>query len=387
MMRDLAANYNPRLKEKEVIGWLERGKSIILVGPRQAGKTTLAVYLAKRLGGEYYSLDRDVDREIFSNTETALSETGDFFVVDEAQEVEGIGRILKVLHDRGKRFIVTGSGSFDVRKGVSDYLVGRAIRIELLTLSFEEYLLWKDERLWRLYKRERDRFWKGEQPKSALILKEQWKRYIVFGGYPEVVLKGPDLLRSIVDLYIFREALTYFNILEREKFRRTMKLLALNVGSLLNKESLAEAVGANYRTIERYLSILEETYVVFLARRREKSFASARKRPKYYFYDLGFRNGLLGDLRSFDVRTDRGALLENYVARRLREMNEEVIFLRKNGEVDFVTKDFLIEVKAGGKKPRKLVQYARELGLKPVVVRPGTVEERDGILFVPPWIL
>ncbi len=387
MVQKLTVNYNPRMKEDEIIRWLDECKSIVLVGPRQAGKTTLAIYIANKLGGEYYSLDRDLDREIFSNTETALTETGDFFVVDEAQEVKDIGRILKVLHDRGKQFVVTGSGSFDLRGGISDYLVGRAVRVELLTLSFEEYLLWKDERLWKLYKREKKKFWGGEEPKDALLLREHWKRYVIFGGYPEAVLKGPNVLRSIIDLYIFREVLSHFNILEREKFKHTLKLLALKTGSLLNKESIAQSVGANYRTIDRYISILRETYAIFLARRKGRSFAAARKRPKYYFFDLGFRNAILEDFRSLDTRPDKGSLLENYVARRLREIKEDVAFLRKNGEADFLAKNFLIEVKAGGKRPRKLVEYAKELDLKPVVVRPGRVEEDRGILYVPPWII
>ena len=381
--------------------FLEMGKSVVVVGPRQAGKTTLLKHLSEVYGAPYFSLDDPETLEMIRNVKTFKNFVeGPLFFLDEAQRDEEIGRKLKYLHDlENLRFVVSGSGSFDVRVKVSGELVGRAFRVELLPLSFGEFLLWKDERLYNLYSECREQVWsyikEGENIDCGnLPLKSRWEEYVTFGGYPEVVISNSaqekwETLSQILFSFVDRDALSAFGVKRRSLLLDTLRLIAKSVGSLFSKSSTASALGTTYHTIDHYIEILLSSFIIFEARQPLTSFSDIRKRPKLYFYDLGLRNLLSTDKRPFSLRDDKGKITENYVARRIREEEGSVTFYRKkNTEIDFFVENTAIEVKLTP-KPTKAVIRAVEEGLveRALIVGGEEVSRVRGIPVIPPWML
>ncbi len=395
--------YLPREAEADVVRWLERGKSVVLVGPRQAGKTTLLKHLSEERGWEYLTLDDEAIRRLFEDVKDfARMYRGKTVLIDEAQYDENVGRKLKYLYDvEGMQFVASGSGSFDIKVRVSGELVGRAARVELLPLNFSEFVRWKMPSIHDAYAECRDAVYRivaGEDVEPPLRdipqLAPLWREYVVTGGYPEVVLaEGVDekreLLRQIVSLYIDRDVVGGLGVREYEKFRRAMSYLAYIVSAPLKKAALAEAADASYQTIQSYLSILMLTFVVFPVYALPVSAGSLRKMPKIYFFDNGLRNVLIGDLNPYARRMDRGALLENFVARHLRDRFQIHYFRTKvGGEVDFVAGRVPIEVRASGRISRALHGLMERLEAPhAVVVYEGKFRKEGDIYFVPPWFL
>ncbi len=393
--------YFPRVAEGRVKKFLEMGKSVVLAGPKQAGKTTLLKYLSEVYNAPYFSLDDPEILELLKDVKTFKNFVrGSLFFLDEAQRDEEIGRKLKYLHDlENLRFVVSGSGSFDVKVKVSGELVGRAFRVELLTLSFGEFLLWKDERLYNLYDECREQIWsyirEGERIDCRdLPLKSKWEEYVTFGGYPEVVIgdsvqKKWETLSQILFSFVDRDALSAFGVRRRSLFLDTLRLIAKSVGSLFSKSSVADALGTTYLTIDHYIAILTSSFIIFEARQPLTSFSDIRKRPKLYFYDLGLRNLLSTDKRPFSLRDDKGKILENYVARRVREEEERVTFYKKkNLEIDFLVENTAIEVKLAPKPTKAIIRAMKEgLAERVLLVGGEKVSTIKGILAVPPWML
>ena len=393
--------YFSRIVEERVRKFLGMGKSVVVVGPRQAGKTTLLKHLSEVYGAPYFSLDDPETLEALKDVKVfrKLVE-GQIFFLDEAQRDEEIGRKLKYLHDLEElRFVVSGSGSFDVKVKVSGELVGRAFRVELLPLSFGEFLLWKDERLYGLYDECKETVWsyirEGERIDCTDIpLKNKWEEYVTFGGYPEVVLSDSaqekwEVLSQILFSFVDRDALSAFGVRRRSLFLDVLRLIAKSVGSLFSKSSVASALGTTYHTIDQYIAILLYSFIVFEARQPLRSFSDIRKRPKLYFYDLGLRNLLTTDKRPFPLRDDKGRILENYVARRIREEEETVTFYRKKKtEIDFLVRNTAVEVKLTPKPTRAIIRAVEEGLVERVLLVGGErVSEAKGIPVVPPWMV
>ena len=272
-------------------------------------------------------------------------------------------------------------------------MVGRAKRLVLLPLSFEEFIQWKRPELLDHYRKIREWIWKQNDQDPPFrehpTLEILWKEYVRFGGYPEVV-KGEEkkeLLSVILENYVDKDIVADLGVRSREAFVEVLKVIAASLGSPISKNKIAETVGINYRTVEHYLSLLKETFLTFEVPRLAGTVKSIRRRKKLYFIDVGIYNWLLGDFRPFDLREDRGKLLENYVARLLFQRKEEFYFYRTpSGEVDFVTSHVAIEVKTGGRIPKLLRRMAEE-GKRTLLVTPGRLDERKGILKVPPWFI
>ncbi len=395
--------YKWREVEERVKKWMDRDFSVILVGPRQAGKTTLLKHLSEERKIPYFSLDDpDVLRSLRDIKSFARSLRSKKFCLDEAQYDPEIGRKLKYLHDvEGFRFVASGSGSFDVKVKVSGELVGRAARIELLPLNFHEFVVWNDEELAELHKELREisiSILSGNEDEFPLrsnpFLERLWQEYVVYGGYPRVVLaqnyeEKVEILKQILVSYLDRDVFGFLGVREHTKFIRVLEALARIVGGLLNKNHVAEVSNTSLRTVEGYLSILEQTFVLFRVFQYSSSLAGLRKRPKLYFYDTGLRNVVISDFRHINERDDLGRLLENFVARHLVQYFERVYFWRdKSGEIDFIVKNVPVEVKTT-KRRSKLIYRVMESLESPhgVIIRLGDAEKKDGLYFIPPWFL
>ena len=394
--------YLPRRAEAEVERWVKRGKSVVLVGPRQAGKTTLLKHLAEKHGWTYLTLDDAEARSMLENVKDfARMFEGDIILLDEGQYDEEIGKKLKYLYDvEGKLFVVSGSGSFDVKVKVSGELVGRAARVVLLPLDFLEFVTWKARKDVDLYRECREAVYnilagKDDEPPVEHIpsIATLWREYVVFGGYPEVVLEKDyhvkeERIEQILSAYIDRDILGFLGVREYEKFRRVMEYLARIVSTPLGKSALARFAGASYQTVEGYISLLMLTYVIFPVYALPLFASSIRKAPKMYFYDMGVRNELVGDFRLYSQRLDQGALLENFVARHLHQHFGKVYYHRTKvgGEVDFVVGHVPVEVKTSGRTTRSLSNVAERLEAPhKVVVHEAPFKREGDTYYIPPW--
>lgn len=350
--------YFPRKIEKNLERWIKRDEVILIKGPRQSGKTTLLKYFQEKYGGTYISLEFEDQAQALIKDPLLFGKRyieGKFLYIDEAQYVKDIGKYMKILYDHYKgrlKIFVTGSGSFEVKENLGKYLVGRAIYFELLPLTFEEFLLWKDKSLYEVFIEQSKEFFRflasGRLIQREVIFEREflkyWEEFLLYGGFPAVVKEQDEkvkvqLLKNLLQTYIEKDIFFFLNVRELEKFRSFLKSLSFLVGSLLELSSLAKELKMDYRTAANYLDLLIQTYIVESVSSYHKNLVTElKKAKKIYFLDTGLRNALLNNFSSFDNRTDKGVLLENYVFSELRKSGLEIKFWRTaaKAEVDFI---------------------------------------------------
>lgn len=338
--------------------WGEANRAHLVIGPRQAGKSTaLWAHLAER--GEpalFLDCEQPLVREWCSSAPLFLADLEKLAVrpvtlfFEEIQHLEEAGLFLKGLVDRriGVPILVTGSSSYHLGARTRESLAGRATRTRLLPLSLTEVchdLADKPEIV-------RDR-----------LREERLARHLVFGGYPAVWLsETPEtLLADLVEAVILRDASDLFRITRPDAFRQLLRLLAGQVGSLVNLSEWASILGIGRDTVASYMDILESSHVIAPL----SPFAGGKRielttRPKVFLLDNGIRNRLVHDFRPLEERTDAGPLLENWVAAELWKALPEDATLHfwrsaSGAEVDFVIargdRILPVEVKAGGVRP------------------------------------
>ena len=321
-----------RIIENNVKDNIGSGKAIIIVGARQVGKTTLIKKILE--GQEYLFLDADdpAIRQLLlnPNTEeirTILGENKIVFV-DEAQRIDGIGLTLKIITDQFKnvQLFVSGSSSFDLGNKLNEPLTGRKWEYELFPISWEEF-------------EKKEGFVKSEQ---------QIENRLLFGLYPEVLNnKGKErkTLKNLVSRYLYRDILSFSEIRKPEILDNLLLALALQVGSEVNYNELAQTIGVNKITIQKYIDILEKGYIIFRLNSFSRNLRNEIKRNrKIYFYDNGIRNMIIGNFNSLKLRTDVGALWENFlISERKKQNTYKETFARmyfwrtkQQQEVDFV---------------------------------------------------
>jgi predicted AAA+ superfamily ATPase len=309
---------------------LPQKEHTIVVGPRQAGKSTLLRQLRDALAAmgrpvALLNLERsDVRQALDERPENLFSfcplpaEGTVTVFVDEIQYLRDPSNFLKLLYDEyaGRlKIVATGSSAFYIDRGFKDSLAGRKRIFELYTLDFEEFLLFSglDELSSQLADLRSGRIQRSGQ---EAMLTAALGQYAVYGGYPAVVLEQ-RLSDKEERLYELRDAFVKRDILEsgvadEQRFYRLMALLAGQTGSLLNVHELAKVLRMNADTVERHLYVLQKCFHLALLR---PFFANLTKElvkmPKAYFQDIGLRNALLNNFSPFPVRSDKGALLES----------------------------------------------------------------------------
>ncbi|MBM4272713.1 MAG: ATP-binding protein [Deltaproteobacteria bacterium] len=344
------------LREAEPVN-LHNDRALLIVGPRQSGKSTLAWHLLLSYAPNilYFNLEDPLLRSAFGAAIELVSLLRDQFpfirvvFLDEAQHLTDAGLFIKGLVDARLNIpiLATGSSSFHLMGKTRESLAGRADRLRLLPFSLKELLRQENP----------------VNPISARILCEKiFSRQMVYGSYPAVYLARADsdrfrLLSDLTGALILRDASDLFRIKRVDVFRKLLTLLAGQTGNLINFSELASICHVDAATIHSYVEILEESHVVKLVRpfaggkRRELTSAS-----KIYFIDNGIRNQLLNAFSTdISLRTDKGALMENWVFSELYKLlplSSVVHFWRSKagGEVDFVVehagKLMAIEVKS-----------------------------------------
>lgn len=296
--RELKAN----IKEKF---W--QGKIIIIAGPRQVGKTTLALDLLEHYKHKevvQFNCDDPEERELLDNKnlETLINLIGRARIVfiDEGQKAGTIGQTLKLLVDyfkAKKQIIVTGSSSFNLLDNTEEALTGRKFVYRLHPLSLEE--IFKDSNLLRL--------------------KKELESFLIFGNYPDVVNAHSlddkiERLRNLAGSYLYKDILEFQQVKSSDFLRQLLKALALQIGSEVSYTELSNLLGVDKKTIERYVDLLEKNFIIF---RLPPYFTNPRKEisklRKIYFYDAGIRNAVINNFNMFDARNDKGELWENLV--------------------------------------------------------------------------
>lgn len=302
---------------KEVIGTsMQPNKVMLVFGARRVGKTVLIKQLIEQFKGQVLFLNgEDASTEEMFSTRTAshyrqlLSGT-DLLVIDEAQNIPDIGKILKLIVDEveGIHVLVSGSSSFDLRNQTGEPLVGRSTTFRLSSLSVGELL--------------------SQQPAAQLLL--DLDEHLVYGGYPEL-LSIPDFERKQVYLselaqsYLLKDILTLDGIKNSGKMFNLLRLVAFQMGSEVSYEELGRQLALSRNTVEKYLDLLTKTFVIY----RLPAFSNnprkeVSKAGKWYFYDNGIRNAIIGDFRPLALRQDVGALWENFLISERIKMNDNL---------------------------------------------------------------
>jgi len=331
---------------------LSRREISFVVGPRQAGKTTLLLLLKDFLEKEgkrtvFFNLDIESHKVHFKSQssllrkiELEIGKREGYVFIDEIQRKENAGVFLKGLYDMGLpyKFIVSGSGSVELKQEIYESLAGRKRIFELTTLSFKEFVNFRTD---YRYEEKILEFFEVEPERGRELLEE----YLGFGGYPRVVLEEEFSeklyeMEEIYQSYIEKDITWLLRVKKTDAFSNLVKILAARIGSVFNYSQVASSLGLSFQTLKEYLWFLEKTFVICRVspyfRNIEKEITKA---PVFYFYDLGMRNFALG---VFGHPEERGFLFQNFVFNLLKQYIRGTPFricywrTANGAEVDFV---------------------------------------------------
>jgi uncharacterized protein len=299
--------------------YIEPNKVLVIYGPRRVGKTTLINEFLKKTTLPYKSESGEnmlVQQVLSSSNFELIKEycSGyELLVFDEAQNIPSVGKGLKIIADQvpGIRVIATGSSSFDLSNKIGEPLVGRQRILKLFPLSLLE--------LSTHYNR--------------VELHQQLNTFLIYGLYPEVLTQSStaEKMRYLVDLvnaYLLKDILALENIRSPRLLLDLLRLLAFQVGSEVSLNELANTLKIDVKTVARYLDLLEKSFILFslggFSRNMRNEVTSKRK---YYFYDLGVRNGVINAFNPMETRNDKGALFENFIImERLKKKTYQAIY-------------------------------------------------------------
>lgn len=299
---------------------LFRGKAIVLTGPRQVGKTTLLRMLMTETDKKtlFWNCDEpDIRQKLSNPTSTQLQADiaqADLVFIDEAQRIPNIGVTLKLIIDNfpDKQVVVTGSSALQLSNSINEPLTGRKYEYDMLPFSCEELIASR-----------------GEMEEKRLL-----ERRMVYGSYPEVVnLPGEEreTLSNLVNSYLYKDIFAFQDVRKPEIIEQLLQALALQIGSEVSFNELSKLLGLNSQTIQRYIDLLEKSYIVFHLRSYSRNLRNELKKSrKIYFYDNGVRNALLGDFKPLQLRQDAGALWENYLVSERIKHNTYSLFYGKS---------------------------------------------------------
>lgn len=288
---------------KAINHWFVKKEIIIIYGARQTGKTTLTQLLVRDNDNSIIiPCDRPATEDILESLNPArikqLFGSHKIVALDEAQSIENIGKLLKIIYDDDEmkyKIIATGSSSFDLANKISEPLTGRNVKFTLFPLSINEIL----------------------SQKSWLWIVENLEQLLVYGSYPGIIdLPVEDKVEKLEELssdYLFKDILAHENINNPGVLRKLLKALALQAGQLVSPNELSKLVGVSAPTVEKYLDLLEKTFVIVNLMSYSRNLRNELKKSrKYYFIDNGIRNAVIQNYSNLDNRGDIGELWENF---------------------------------------------------------------------------
>lgn len=344
-----------RAIESKIRDKIGKNKTIVIYGARQVGKTTLLTTIfGEDIPNDdvlWLNGDNSSTQDVFSVSspeayQTLLSRYKTV-IVDEAQRIQDIGLKLKILQDNygdKVQFVATGSSSFDLANKINEPMTGRK---------------------WT--------FWLPVPTVSELVTtfgvvdeKAKLESRLTYGSYPAIVMDQENAREIIMELAsdnLYKDVLTLGDIIKTDKLATILKALALQVGNQVSMTELAGIVGVDRKTVDKYISLLEQAFIIFRLPSFSRNLRNELKfSQKIYFYDTGIRNAILNDFRPMDLRQDVGAVFENYIVAELKKKyyNDNIYFWRNTDqqEVDFVVERDgelnVFEIKYSEKKSAKL---------------------------------
>lgn len=278
-------------------------KAIVITGPRQAGKTTLIRLLLNQINEPYVWFNADepnvpnLFRLATSFELKNLIGKNKIIVIDEAQRIKGIGLTLKLIVDTfpNVQVIATGSSSFDLLDEINEPLTGRKFEYQLYPFSFGEL----------------------SKEHGSIEEKRLMNHRLVFGSYPDVVNNFDDsieILNLLADSYLYKDLFRIESIKKPELIVKLLQLLSHQVGSEVSYNELAQNLSSDPKTVEKYIGLLEKTFVVFRLPALSRNLRNEiKKSRKVYFYDNGIRNAIINNFNPINIRQDVGVLWENYL--------------------------------------------------------------------------
>lgn len=306
---------------------------LILLGSRQVGKTTLIkkIFTAK----DYFLVDNEPIKRILESYDietykTLINQNSKEIIIDEIHLLKDPGRAIKIIFDQidDIKIIITGSSSFHIKNKTGESLAGRKIDYNIYPLTFSEYLNQKgiesdlnfnilDNAINNDQRSPNDKVYKFDLEKIL-------DNVLVYGQYPHFIEHPNDekYILNFVDSLIFRDILE-LNLIEDKKLAKDLlKLLAFQIGNLINYSELSLNLKADQRTIKRYIEIFEQSFILFRLYPYSKNKRDEiSKSAKIFFYDTGIRNALIRDFSGLNSRTDKGALFENFLISELIKAN------------------------------------------------------------------
>ena len=299
--------------------YIKPDKALIIYGARQVGKTTLIKkFLAEtklkyRLdSGDNISVQHILGSSDFSKI-LDYAKGYELIVIDEAQKIPDIGMGLKIIVDNvpGIKVIATGSSSFELAGQIGEPLTGRKRTLTLFPISQLELL--------------------EEFNKYDLL--NQLPENLVYGTYPEIVSaenkeEKISLLNEIMNSYLLKDILELDKIRNSKTLLKLLRLLAFQVGNEVSLTELSQKVGLDYKTVARYIDILEKSFILFSLQGFSRNLRKEITRKfKYYFFDNGIRNAIISNFNDLEIRNDIGSLWENFlVSERLKFQNYKCLY-------------------------------------------------------------
>lgn len=321
-----------RILKKTLSERLFQGKTIVLMGPRQVGKTTLVKEVLNKHDFLFLDGDDPVVRSNLTNPNTIQLATiigqSKIVFIDEAQRIENIGLTSKIIHDQFKnvQLVVSGSSAFELRNQTNETLTGRKREYFLYPISFEEY----------------------EKSRGFLTATSDLNTRLIFGFYPDVINnRGEEIenLNEITQSYLFRDILALGNLKKPEAMENILRALAFQIGSEVSFNEIAQLTGVDKNTVSNYIRLLELSYIIYPLTAFSRNLRNEIKtNHKIYFYDNGIRNALIQNFNPIELRNDVGALWENFlITERLKTQSYHRQFLNRyfwrtktQQEIDYV---------------------------------------------------
>lgn len=291
-----------RILEEPIKNQLFKGKAIILLGARQVGKTTLLKNISENSENVlWFNADEPDVLELMSQANSVRLKQ--FFgqkklvIIDEAQRIPNVGLKLKLITDSipEVQLIATGSSSFELANQINEPLTGRKWEYKMFPLSFEEMV----------------------NHHGLLDEKRSLNHRLVYGYYPEVVSNlgnEKEILKQLTDSFLYKDILMLEQIKKPEKIIKLLQALAYQVGSQVSFAKIGNMIGLDSKTVEKYIQVLEQSYVIFRLGSFSRNLRNELKNSKkIYFYDNGVRNAIIANFTIAENREDIGKLWENFL--------------------------------------------------------------------------
>jgi hypothetical protein len=284
---------------------IQTGKVIVIAGARRTGKTVLLKEIMKKFDGAYLYLNGEDFTTALILQNKGIEEyknlvgNNKYLVIDEAQKIENIGQILKLMIDEieGLHIIITGSSAFDLTNNTGEPLTGRKYTYQLHPVAQGELMAYE----------------------NPIETESLLQNRLIYGSYPEILSindnrQKSDYLTELINSYLLKDILTLDSIKNSAKLVNILRLLAFQVGNVVSVNELAQNVGLNKLTVERYLDLLTKVFVIYRIEGYSRNLRKEiSKSPRYYFWDNGIRNTLVANFNPLALRNDVGQLWENYI--------------------------------------------------------------------------